>query len=104
MESFPGTSSASTHGVSISADPGSPAWSAYGQIQDAKMNHPWVVLWVLWIYGEMESHAAAEKAGISKGTLTRVVRTLQSRGLLLYNPHPPTAVACCSASPPRASR
>jgi DNA-binding MarR family transcriptional regulator len=48
----------------------------------------WVVLWVLWIHGEMESREAAGEAGISKGTLTGVVRTLQSRGLLLYKPHP----------------
>jgi DNA-binding MarR family transcriptional regulator len=48
----------------------------------------WTVLWVLWIHGEMESHEAASEAGISKGTLTGVVRTLQTRGLLHHKPHP----------------
>ena len=40
----------------------------------------WVVLWVVWIYDGLESRHAAESAGISKGTLTGVVRTLESRG------------------------
>jgi DNA-binding MarR family transcriptional regulator len=48
----------------------------------------WTVLWVLWIHGEMESHEVATEAGISKGTLTGVVRTLRSRNLLHHNAHP----------------
>ncbi|WP_399198557.1 MarR family winged helix-turn-helix transcriptional regulator [Streptomyces sp. WAC 06725] len=47
-----------------------------------------VVLWVVWIRGEMETRHVAEEAGISKGTLTGVSRTLQSRGLLERNSHP----------------
>jgi len=46
-----------------------------------------VVLWVLWIFGEMETRHVAEEAGISKGTLTGVARTLESRGLLLRTVH-----------------
>ncbi|MEW2353390.1 MarR family transcriptional regulator [Spirillospora sp. NPDC029432] len=41
-----------------------------------------VVLWVVWIWEEMETRHVAEEAGISKGTLTGVARTLEGRGLL----------------------
>jgi DNA-binding MarR family transcriptional regulator len=41
-----------------------------------------VVLWVVWIWGESETRHVAEEAGISKGTLTGVARTLESRGLI----------------------
>ncbi|MDQ2838267.1 MAG: MarR family winged helix-turn-helix transcriptional regulator [Actinomycetota bacterium] len=37
-----------------------------------------VTLWVVWIWGEIETRKAAEEAGISKGTLTGVVKTLES--------------------------
>ncbi|WP_188189672.1 MarR family winged helix-turn-helix transcriptional regulator [Nonomuraea sp. SYSU D8015] len=47
-----------------------------------------VVLWVMWIWGESESRHVAEEAGISKGTLTGVVRTLESRGLVKRAEHP----------------
>jgi MarR family transcriptional regulator, organic hydroperoxide resistance regulator len=47
-----------------------------------------VVLWVVWIFGEMETRHVAEEAGISKGTLTGVARTLESRGLMVRSPHP----------------
>jgi DNA-binding MarR family transcriptional regulator len=47
-----------------------------------------VVLWVVWIWGEMETRHVAEEAGISKGTLTGVARTLEGRGLLERLDHP----------------
>lgn len=47
-----------------------------------------VVLWVVWIFGEMETRHVAEEAGISKGTLTGVARTLESRGLIVRSAHP----------------
>ncbi|GGT01857.1 MarR family winged helix-turn-helix transcriptional regulator [Nonomuraea spiralis] len=47
-----------------------------------------VVLWVIWIWGEPESRQVAEEAGVSKGTLTGVARTLESRGLVARVPHP----------------
>jgi DNA-binding MarR family transcriptional regulator len=47
-----------------------------------------VVLWVLWIWGEAETWSVAEDAGISKGTLTGIARTLESRGLVARSPHP----------------
>ncbi|MFI0786571.1 MarR family winged helix-turn-helix transcriptional regulator [Streptomyces lydicus] len=47
-----------------------------------------VVLWVVWIRGEPETREVAAEAGISKGTLTGVARTLQGRGLLERKEHP----------------
>ncbi|MFB9735244.1 MarR family winged helix-turn-helix transcriptional regulator [Streptomyces thermocoprophilus] len=47
-----------------------------------------VVLWVVWVWGEAETRHVAEEAGISKGTLTGVSRTLESRGLLRRFAHP----------------
>lgn len=47
-----------------------------------------VVLWVIWIWGESETRNVAEEAGISKGTLTGVARTLESRGLVARSDHP----------------
>jgi MarR family transcriptional regulator, organic hydroperoxide resistance regulator len=47
-----------------------------------------VVLWVLWIWGEAETWSVAEEAGISKGTLTGISQTLESRGLVARSPHP----------------
>ncbi|WUI01691.1 MarR family transcriptional regulator [Spirillospora sp. NBC_00431] len=46
-----------------------------------------VVLWVVWIWGEMETRHVAEEAGISKGTLTGVVKTLEGRGLIERRSH-----------------
>ncbi|MEU6122004.1 MarR family winged helix-turn-helix transcriptional regulator [Streptomyces sp. NPDC047123] len=47
-----------------------------------------VVLYVVWIWGEMETRYVAEEAGISKGTLTGVARTLAGRGLIERRGHP----------------
>lgn len=41
-----------------------------------------VVLWVVWIWEEIETRHVAEECGISKGTLTGVATTLEKRGLL----------------------
>ncbi|NDU74318.1 MarR family transcriptional regulator [Actinomadura sp. DSM 109109] len=46
-----------------------------------------VVLRVVWIWDEMETRHVAEEAGISKGTLTGVVKTLQGRGLIERGSH-----------------
>ena len=45
------------------------------------------VLWVLWIRGEQETGHVAAEAGITKGTLTGVIKTLQSRKLIRRIPH-----------------
>lgn len=47
-----------------------------------------VVMWVLWIWGEAETWSVAEEAGVSKGTLTGIARTLESRRLVARAPHP----------------
>jgi MarR family transcriptional regulator, organic hydroperoxide resistance regulator len=46
-----------------------------------------VVLWVVWIWEEMETRHVAEEAGISKGTLTGVAKTLEGRGLVERGSH-----------------
>ena len=51
----------------------------------------WVVLWVIWIWGEIESRHVAAEAGISKGTLTGVISTLMGRGLVERRVHPDDA-------------
>jgi MarR family transcriptional regulator, organic hydroperoxide resistance regulator len=48
----------------------------------------WVVLWVVWIWEEIETRHVAVEAGISKGTLTGVAGTLEKRGLLERRTHP----------------
>jgi MarR family transcriptional regulator, organic hydroperoxide resistance regulator len=51
----------------------------------------WVVLWVVWIWGDIESRHVAAEAGISKGTLSGVVNTLEKRGLVQRRSHPDDA-------------
>ncbi|MBP2473603.1 DNA-binding MarR family transcriptional regulator [Crossiella equi] len=46
-----------------------------------------VVLWVVWIWGDMETRHVAAEAGITKGTLTGVVKTLESGGLIERREH-----------------
>jgi DNA-binding MarR family transcriptional regulator len=46
------------------------------------------VLWVLWIWGEQEARHVADESGVSRGTLTGVVTTLERRGLVRRRPHP----------------
>jgi DNA-binding MarR family transcriptional regulator len=48
----------------------------------------WVVLWVIWIWGEIESRHVAAEAGISKGTLTGVQNTLIGKDLVERAVHP----------------
>jgi DNA-binding MarR family transcriptional regulator len=51
----------------------------------------WVVLWVVWIWDDIEARHVAAEAGISKGTLTGVASTLERRGLLTRRTHPDDA-------------
>ena len=41
-----------------------------------------VVLWVTWIWEEPETREVAEESGISKATLTGILKTLEKRGLV----------------------
>lgn len=56
----------------------------------AEYDLSWVaftVLWVLWIWGIQETGHVAEEAGVTKGTLTGVIKTLQGRKLIKRLPH-----------------
>jgi DNA-binding MarR family transcriptional regulator len=56
----------------------------------AQYDLSWVaftVLWVLWIWGDQETGHVAAEAGITKGTLTGVMKTLQGRKLIRRIPH-----------------
>jgi DNA-binding MarR family transcriptional regulator len=46
------------------------------------------VLWVLWIWGDQETRHLAVEAGVTKGTLTGVLKTLEGRGLVTRRRHP----------------
>lgn len=46
-----------------------------------------VTLWVLWIWGEMETRHLAAEANVTKGTLTGVLDTLERRGYLQRRRH-----------------
>lgn len=45
------------------------------------------ILWVLWVFGEMETHQLADECGIAKGTLTGILTTLEKHGLATRKPH-----------------
>jgi DNA-binding MarR family transcriptional regulator len=64
----------------------------------------WVVLWVVWIWGDIESRHVASEAGISKGTLTGVANTLMNRGLLRRRVHPDDARRVLLSLTPKGQR
>ena len=45
------------------------------------------VLFVLWIWGDQQTRHLAEEAGVTKGTLTGVLKTLEKRGLTRRRGH-----------------
>lgn len=45
------------------------------------------LLWVLWVFGRMETYQLAEECGVAKGTLTGIVSTLEKRGFAERRPH-----------------
>jgi hypothetical protein len=45
-------------------------------------------LFVLWVWGPQETRHLAGECGVTKGTLTGVIATLESKGLVLRSPHP----------------
>ena len=45
-------------------------------------------LFVLWVWGDQESRHLAEQCGVTKGTLTGVVTTLEGRDLVKRTPNP----------------
>jgi MarR family transcriptional regulator, organic hydroperoxide resistance regulator len=64
----------------------------------------WVVMWVIWIWGEVESRHVAAEAGISKGTLTGVQNTLMAKGLVERRVHPEDARRVLLSLTPRGGR
>ncbi len=46
-----------------------------------------VVLFVLRVWGDQEAHELADEAGITTGTLTGVLKTLERKGLAQRRPH-----------------
>lgn len=45
------------------------------------------VMFVLWIWGAQETRHLAAEAGVTKGTLTGVLKTLEGRGFVRREPH-----------------
>ncbi len=45
------------------------------------------VLWVLWVFGRMESYQLAKECGIAKGTLTGIVNTLEKHQFAMRKSH-----------------
>jgi DNA-binding MarR family transcriptional regulator len=45
------------------------------------------VLFVLWIWGDQQTRHLASEAGVTKGTLTGVLKTLEKRGLVQRQAH-----------------
>src|ERR1700758_2784535 len=45
------------------------------------------VLFVLWIWGDQQTRHLAAEAGVTKGTLTGVLKTLEKRGLVRRQTH-----------------
>lgn len=46
-----------------------------------------VVLWVLWVWGEMQTRHLAEEVGVNRSTLSGVLNTLERRGLVRRRGH-----------------
>ena len=63
------------------------------------------VLFVLWIWGDQQTRHLAAEAGVTKGTLTGVLKTLEKRGLARRRRRRPgSAGRGCPASRPRRRR
>jgi MarR family transcriptional regulator, organic hydroperoxide resistance regulator len=45
-------------------------------------------LFVLWVWGPQETRHLAEECGVAKGTLTGIMTTLESKGLITRSGHP----------------
>lgn len=56
----------------------------------AEYDLSWVaftVLWIPWVWGEQETGHDAEEAGVTKGTLTGIMKTLLNQNLIKRKPH-----------------
>jgi len=64
----------------------------------------WIVLWVVWVWSDIETRHTAVQAGISKSTLTGVVTTLENRGLIRRRPYPADGRRVLLSLTPKARR
>jgi DNA-binding MarR family transcriptional regulator len=64
----------------------------------------WVVLWVVWVWQDIETRYVASEAGISKSTLTGVVTTLENRNLVKRRAHPGDGRRVILSLTPRAQK
>ena len=46
-----------------------------------------VVMWVLWVWGDLETAKLAKNSGIAKSTLTGILKTLEKHGYCKRIPH-----------------
>jgi DNA-binding MarR family transcriptional regulator len=46
-----------------------------------------VVMWVMWVWGDLETAKLAKNAGIAKSTLTGILKTLEKHGYCKRIPH-----------------
>lgn len=59
-----------------------------GVLKDSELTWSgFMVLWVLWLYGELQTRYLAEEVGVNRSTLSGVLATLQRRGLLTRRGH-----------------
>lgn len=59
-----------------------------GVLRDSNLTWSgFVTLWVLWIWGETQSRWLAEEVGVSRSTLSGILKTLEARGLLERRVH-----------------
>ena len=45
-------------------------------------------LWVLWVWGPLETNKLAQETGVAKSTLTGILKTLERGGYSQRQPHP----------------
>jgi len=48
-------------------------------------------MWVLWVWGDLETAKLAKNSGIAKSTLTGILKTLEKHGYCQRAPHPSDA-------------
>ena len=54
---------------------------------DGLSNSAYAALFTLWVRGDQEARHLAHECGVSKGTLTGIVTTLEGRGLVARHAH-----------------
>jgi MarR family transcriptional regulator, organic hydroperoxide resistance regulator len=59
-----------------------------GVLRDSNLTWTgFVTLWVLWVWGEMQTRWLAEEVGVNRSTLSGVLNTLERRGLVRRRGH-----------------